>query len=275
MSSALQSFFDSAGGDRWVPRVQWKGNGDPCEPPVMRASGLNGHWEGLNCSDGRVTTIALNASNVTGALPPELSVITSLERLDLSNNALAGRLPLVLAGMTTLRLIDLSHNELEYPTSSSERAAYNLATQRCYLPGGGTTCVGLPPVSCSAFGADYEWLYACAANDLNCVQAGGACCSHCPCGYCTGDDGSCLPYGDEDGKCYRYSCAIGGLTDTWCWIWPTFITISLMCVLGCFCRRAANQKLRRDALRMEELLSMYDEPEGSGNRIELVASAKT
>uniref|UniRef100_A0A1J3JUG0 non-specific serine/threonine protein kinase n=3 Tax=Noccaea caerulescens TaxID=107243 RepID=A0A1J3JUG0_NOCCA len=87
-------------------RSSWRG--DPCYPLLYR-------WEGLNCSDPdseppRIIILNLNRSNLTGTITPEISKLTQLIELDLSNNDLSGEIPEVFGDMEFLKLINLSGN---------------------------------------------------------------------------------------------------------------------------------------------------------------------
>ena len=120
----LASFFYDTGGPDWVtPHNHWITD-DPCGIPT------GSRWEGVFCdASGLVTRLELRGAGMKGALPTALMDFTTLERLDFSDN------------------------ELTYPTTSEELKAYETATARCRT--GGITCVGLPPLSCSAFAGNY------------------------------------------------------------------------------------------------------------------------
>lgn len=57
----------------------------------------------------RLTMLCLSNNNLTGELPASLSRVHTLERLDLSRNALVGHIP-DFSNMNGLRVLDLSHN---------------------------------------------------------------------------------------------------------------------------------------------------------------------
>ncbi|XP_019091490.1 PREDICTED: probable LRR receptor-like protein kinase At1g51890 isoform X2 [Camelina sativa] len=86
-------------------RSSWQG--DPCAPRLYR-------WEGLNCNypvsePPRIISLNLSGSNLTGTISFDISKLTQLTVLDLSNNDLSGEIPEFLSDMK-LTLINLSGN---------------------------------------------------------------------------------------------------------------------------------------------------------------------
>ncbi|TMW84561.1 hypothetical protein EJD97_024937 [Solanum chilense] len=83
--------------------------GDPC----------NGLWQGVECENGSILTIQLNAANLGGELGDNLGSFSSLRTLDLSNNHIGGSIPTNLP--VTLLHIFLSANAFtgSIPTSLS------------------------------------------------------------------------------------------------------------------------------------------------------------
>ncbi|VVB00521.1 unnamed protein product [Arabis nemorensis] len=87
-------------------KVTWQG--DPCVPKLYR-------WEGLNCSysdsePSLIISLSLKASELTGTITSDISKLTQLSTLDLSNNDLSGEIPTFFADMKLLKLINLSGN---------------------------------------------------------------------------------------------------------------------------------------------------------------------
>ncbi|XP_018435752.2 probable LRR receptor-like protein kinase At1g51890 [Raphanus sativus] len=87
-------------------RPSWQG--DPCVPQLYR-------WEGLDCSypdsePPRIISLNLTGSNLTGSITSDISKLTQLKELDLSNNDLSGDIPVFFADMKMLTLINLSGN---------------------------------------------------------------------------------------------------------------------------------------------------------------------
>ncbi|CAL9167370.1 unnamed protein product [Musa hybrid cultivar] len=85
----------------------WRNAGDPC--------GESGEpWEGVNCSNSRVTEIKLFTMGLEGTLSSEIGNLANLEVLDLSHNQnLRGTIPSsigMLKQLHTLRLLDCGFN---------------------------------------------------------------------------------------------------------------------------------------------------------------------
>ena len=95
--------------------------GDPCTD----------QWTKLECSDGgRVRRLNFQATNLAGILPDAFSALGGVDFADLRDNALT------------------------YPSTAAARVAYDAATIICRKPE--TTCLGVPPNSCTAFGDQYR-----------------------------------------------------------------------------------------------------------------------
>ncbi|KAF4392650.1 hypothetical protein F8388_003070 [Cannabis sativa] len=71
---------------------------DPCQ------------WNGIECTNNRVTRISLQDSNIVGHLFNNFSALTALTHLDLSNNNIDGQIPNDLSWCRNLKLLNLSHN---------------------------------------------------------------------------------------------------------------------------------------------------------------------
>ena len=78
----LESLYRATGGDGWK-------NNDNC----MSDRSLN-EWHGVETdADGRVTSLDLSASQLTGEIPSELGSLVYLRTLDLSADQLIGCVP--------------------------------------------------------------------------------------------------------------------------------------------------------------------------------------
>ncbi|EEF34847.1 receptor protein kinase TMK1 [Ricinus communis] len=78
----------------------WSGS-DPC----------NDKWDHVTCdSSNRVTDIQIGRQNLVGTLPPELSKLTALKRLEVMFNNLSGPVP-SLSGLSSLQVVLLHNNE--------------------------------------------------------------------------------------------------------------------------------------------------------------------
>lgn len=128
---ALTAFYNSTGGSNWslFPNMgrAWEINN-----PDSDVSG----WYGITVQDGHVVGIDLFRSRLSGTIPPQISQLTELKNLKISNNNIAGGIPpelctlnnletLVLIGdnlqgsipnqigqLTSLQLLDLAGNSL-------------------------------------------------------------------------------------------------------------------------------------------------------------------
>ncbi|KAF2532592.1 hypothetical protein F2Q70_00031146, partial [Brassica cretica] len=74
--------------------------GDPCGP-------VNYPWKDINCSyvnnePPRIVSLNLSFSGLTGEIDPTFSKLTSLQKLDLSNNSLTGKVPDFLGNLHNL-----------------------------------------------------------------------------------------------------------------------------------------------------------------------------
>ncbi|CAF1983964.1 BnaC07g48540D [Brassica napus] len=83
--------------------------GDPCAP-------VNYPWKDINCSyvnnePPRIISVNLSFSGLTGQIDPAFSNLTSLQKLDLSNNSLTGKVPDFLANLYLTEL-NLEGNKL-------------------------------------------------------------------------------------------------------------------------------------------------------------------
>ncbi|MCD9644074.1 mitogen activated protein kinase [Datura stramonium] len=67
-------------------------------------------WNHVGCSDKRVIRIQVGHQNIQGTLPPEISKLTELERLELQGNNISGPLP-SLRGLSSLQVLMLSENQ--------------------------------------------------------------------------------------------------------------------------------------------------------------------
>ncbi|XP_073286215.1 receptor protein kinase TMK1-like [Primulina huaijiensis] len=81
----------------------WKGN-DPCAS-----------WKGITCSSGRITVVNFHGMSLSGTISPNISQITTLQRLILSNNFLTGAIPNELTNLPDLTVLDVSDNQIYGP----------------------------------------------------------------------------------------------------------------------------------------------------------------
>ncbi|ERM94316.1 probable inactive receptor kinase At5g10020 isoform X1 [Amborella trichopoda] len=117
----------------------------------LRSDGCPDNWHGIECTDGKVTSIALDGlelvgdlkfftlyglkqikklslsnNHLTGRLVPAIGAISSLEHLDLSNNSFYGPLPGRLLQLWSLMYLNLSKNSFEGSIPSGIQALQKL-----------------------------------------------------------------------------------------------------------------------------------------------------
>ncbi|KAG6512759.1 receptor protein kinase-like protein ZAR1 [Zingiber officinale] len=96
---ALLSFKSSIEEDPGGSMASWNSTAsDPCA------------WNGVTCQEGKVVAIALPRSHLLGSLPPSLSALAALRRINLRSNRLRGLLPPGLFSASSLQSLVLSGN---------------------------------------------------------------------------------------------------------------------------------------------------------------------
>lgn len=68
-------------------------------------------WQGVTCTDGKVTIIKLIDSALEGTIPPSLGKVTTLTHLYLASNSFQSTVPHEVANLPRLEVIDLSFNQ--------------------------------------------------------------------------------------------------------------------------------------------------------------------
>ena len=97
----LKLLYHATGGPRWIHRTHW-----------LSAAPLS-DWHGVKTdASGRVTSLALEANGLSGAIPPALGQLTRLESLELGSNDLSGTIPVDLGRLTQLQVLQLRNNRL-------------------------------------------------------------------------------------------------------------------------------------------------------------------
>jgi Leucine-rich repeat (LRR) protein len=97
----LIDLYNSTNGPSWSDNAtnNWNVTNTPCS------------WAGITCINAHVIGIDRDDKNLSGSLP-DLSSLTALQLLDLSNGQLSGPLPTWLSSLTTLQFLDLNQNQL-------------------------------------------------------------------------------------------------------------------------------------------------------------------
>ena len=110
--AALVALYEATDGPNWVNNDKWL-----TDAPL-------GEWYGVDVDpSGRVIRLDLGGrwdiesrqrirNGMAGPIPSDLVALTSLRRLDLSDNALTGSIPPELGALTDLTVLDLEHNRL-------------------------------------------------------------------------------------------------------------------------------------------------------------------
>ncbi|RVW52103.1 Protein STRUBBELIG-receptor family 7 [Vitis vinifera] len=98
-ASALRVMFSSLNSPSQL--AKWSSNGgDPCGES----------WQGITCKGSRVTEIELSGLRLTGSMGYQLTSLTSVVNLDISNNNLGNQIPYQLP--PNLQRLDFSLNSL-------------------------------------------------------------------------------------------------------------------------------------------------------------------
>lgn len=103
----LEALYNSTNGQEWKTSTGWRDSLiDVC------------NWYGVACDSdsGNVTGLSLSSNGLVGDVSEaiELSNVSSLKELGLSDNQLSGPVPLMLGLMPHLEYLDLSENELSF-----------------------------------------------------------------------------------------------------------------------------------------------------------------
>jgi hypothetical protein len=98
---SLATFYYSTGGDRrWVDDSRWLSDDDEC-------TWYSRSNEPFICSEGEYEIWSIAKNDMRGILPKEISMLSSLEILEMPVNIITGSLPSTIGEMTTLREIHL------------------------------------------------------------------------------------------------------------------------------------------------------------------------
>ncbi|MDX1763467.1 MAG: hypothetical protein R3231_04030, partial [bacterium] len=89
--AALIALYNTTGGANWTNKGGWKN--PPLAADGFGAIGTECTWYGIACVGNGVDEIDLYSNNLIGNLPPELSSLSSLQRLFLHYNQLTGSIP--------------------------------------------------------------------------------------------------------------------------------------------------------------------------------------
>ena len=97
----LIAFYHATNGDQWTNNDLWLSNNDI------------EHWWGVETDDyGHIIGLILHSNNLSGAIPPEISRLTTLKDVYLTFNQLSGNIPPELGRLTNLEHLGLDSNQL-------------------------------------------------------------------------------------------------------------------------------------------------------------------
>lgn len=129
----LQALYTSTNGKHWWWRRPYSFFGNPWNVTSPTANPCADSWQGINCSslcvDSScfVTELVLTLYNLDGTLPPEISLLSQLTRLDLSFNRIFGTISLEWGNITTLQKLNVGHNRLNGSIPESLGQLLNLS----------------------------------------------------------------------------------------------------------------------------------------------------
>ena len=115
--SALESLYNSTGGNRWKNNPTGKkwnfsknARGEYFHDPCSEL------WHGIGCKQvgakADIESIYISSSNLVGTIPSAISRLTQLELLSAYSNSLSGPIPAAIGDMTALTYLDLCLNSL-------------------------------------------------------------------------------------------------------------------------------------------------------------------
>lgn len=121
----LTSLYESTGGDWWVRNENWL-QGSPC-------SG----WAGVRCSlnaatgECHISSLIMPSNNMTGTLPSDMLMLSSIDVIDVSDNQLRGNVPTLNVHMALLvdhNVLNGTVGDLRSPTLMEVDMGYNQLT---------------------------------------------------------------------------------------------------------------------------------------------------
>ncbi len=98
-SLALVALYNSTNGPGWSNSTNW------LTSPVST-------WYGVDVISGEILSIHLNSNGLSGAIPPEIGNLDSLQYLYLGFNHLSGAIPIQIGNLTSLQRLQLNSNQL-------------------------------------------------------------------------------------------------------------------------------------------------------------------
>ncbi|MEQ8714565.1 MAG: T9SS type A sorting domain-containing protein [Cyclobacteriaceae bacterium] len=99
-SMALVALYESTDGENWYETENWLTNDI-------------GTWYGVEITDSRVTKVVLNGNNLSGLVPTQLTDISKLNYLDLSDNPLESPVLSYISELPNIEYVNFSYCNLE------------------------------------------------------------------------------------------------------------------------------------------------------------------
>jgi len=100
--NALRTFYNEAKGEEWINATGW-------------VDEFNSHceWRGVECNNaGKIVTLLLNNSGLSGKISDSIGNLTSLETIDLRDNNLKGSITRRIGNLLNLSSFLVSYNEI-------------------------------------------------------------------------------------------------------------------------------------------------------------------
>ena len=110
---ALVALYNATGGPQWKDNTNWMSDGPIDEWYGVVTGRCTGTGSVLSCfDDDGVASLSLMENGLRGEIPPELSELANLVKLDLGGNELSGEIPPELGRLSNLIVLDLRGNVL-------------------------------------------------------------------------------------------------------------------------------------------------------------------
>ena len=110
---ALVALYNATGGPQWKDNTNWMSDAPIDEWYGVVTGRCTGTGSVLSCfDDDGVASLSLMENGLRGEIPPELSELANLVKLDLGGNELSGEIPPELGRLSNLIVLDLRGNVL-------------------------------------------------------------------------------------------------------------------------------------------------------------------
>jgi hypothetical protein len=106
---ALATLYYATNGNGWTTSENWL---SPSEHVCNWELGIFSNRTICNEENTTIQTLILHDNGLEGSLPPELSLLSSLEVIDLSENSLTGSIPSALGSLSMMEQFSVARNEL-------------------------------------------------------------------------------------------------------------------------------------------------------------------